>query len=190
VSAYFLVGIFVSPCIGLLADRIGRKRVLVPALGIFSLTGPAGYVAPDYLALLVLRGIQGTAAALFVTTVTVVDDLFEDARRNASLGANIAVLSVGAAVFPTLGGALAAVAWNAPFLMYALGLPVALFALWVLEDAPSGHRGRSPPGKFQPQSQHVLSLGDQSVTRRCFRRFRQPGGQCSDCCSQGNGGRQ
>lgn len=141
VSAYFLIGIVVSPFIGVLADRIGRKRVLVPALVVFSLAGLAGYLAPDYLTLLVLRAVQGTAAAaLFVTTVTIIGDLFEGARRNAVLGANIAVLSLGAAVFPILGGALAAVAWNTPFLAYALGLPVALFALWALEDTPSDHR--------------------------------------------------
>ena len=151
VSAYFLVGIIVSPFIGLLADRIGRKRVLVPALVIFSLTGLAGYVAPDYLALLVLRGIQGTAAAaLFVTTVTIIGDLFEGARRNAVLGANIAALSLGAAVFPVLGGALAAVAWNTPFLAYALGLPVALFALWALDDAPSDHRETTTEERGEP----------------------------------------
>ena len=144
VSAYFLVGIVVSPFIGLLTDRVGRKRVLVPALVIFSLAGLAGYLAPDYLTLLVLRAVQGTAAAaLFVTTVTIIGDLFEGSRRNAVFGANIAVLAVGAAVFPILGGALAAVAWNTPFLAYALGLPVALFALWALEDAPNSHLGKT-----------------------------------------------
>ncbi|WP_435345834.1 MFS transporter [Haloarchaeobius sp. HRN-SO-5] len=135
VSAYFVVGILVSPFVGLLADRVGRKRVLVPALVVFSLTGLAGFFAPTYTTLLVLRGVQGTAAAaLFVTTVTIIGDVFDGVHRNAVLGANVAVLSLGAAAFPVLGGALAAVAWNAPFVAYALGLPVALFASVVLEE--------------------------------------------------------
>ena len=135
VSAYFVVGILVSPFVGLLADRVGRKRVLVPALAVFSLSGLAGYAAPDYAALLALRAVQGTAAAaLFVTTVTIIGDAFEGTRRNAVLGANVAALSVGAAVFPVLGGALVAVSWNTPFLAYALGLPVALFAHLALEE--------------------------------------------------------
>jgi MFS family permease len=135
VSAYFVVGVVVSPFIGVLADRIGRKRVLVPALVVFSLTGLAGYLAPNYTTLLALRAVQGTAAAaLFVTTVTIIGDVFEGVRRNAVLGVNVAVLSLGAAAFPVLGGALAAVAWNTPFLAYALGIPVAAFALVALEE--------------------------------------------------------
>lgn len=141
VSAYFVVGIGVSPFIGLLADRLGRKRVLVPALVVFSLTGLAGYLAPDYPTLLALRAVQGTAAAaLFVTTVTIIGDIFEGVRRNAVLGVNVAVLSLGAAAFPVLGGALATVAWNTPFLAYALGIPVAAFALVALEEP-----GRTAP---------------------------------------------
>lgn len=148
VSTYFLVGIFVSPFIGLLADRIGRKRVLVPALIVFSLTGLAGYLAPNYLTLLALRAVQGTAAAaLFVTTVTVIGDTFEGARRNAVLGANVAALSLGAALFPILGGVLAAVAWNAPFLAYGLVLPVALFALWGLDDSSTRRRETTSEGQ-------------------------------------------
>lgn len=143
VSAYFLVGIVVSPFLGLLADRVGRKRVLVPALVVFSLAGLAGYLAPTYPVLLGLRVIQGTAAAaLFVTTVTIIGDAFEGVERNAVLGVNVAVLSLGAAVFPVLGGALAAVAWNVPFLAYALGFPVALVAWLVLEE-PAEPRDRS-----------------------------------------------
>ncbi len=135
VSAYFVVGILVSPFVGHLADRVGRKRVLVPALVVFSLAGLAGYAAPNYPTLLALRAIQGTAAAaLFVTTVTLIGDAFEGVRRNAVLGVNVAVLSLGAAAFPVLGGALAVVSWNTPFLAYALGFPVAAFAYVALVD--------------------------------------------------------
>lgn len=142
VSAYFAVGIVVSPFIGLLADRFGRKRVLVPALVVFSVTGLASFLAPTYASLLGLRAVQGTAAAaLFVTTVTVVGDAFEGVQRNAVLGVNVAVLSLGAAAFPVLGGALAAVAWNTPFLAYAAGLPVALFA-WLALEEPATPRTR------------------------------------------------
>ena len=140
VSAYFVVGVVVSPLVGVIADRVGRKRVLVASLFGFALAGGAAAFAPTFEALLVLRALQGTAAAgLFITTVTLVGDVFEGPQRNAVLGINVAVLSTGAALFPILGGALVAVAWNVPFLLYLLAIPVGLFAVLVLEE-PSVER--------------------------------------------------
>ncbi|WP_306060357.1 MFS transporter [Natronococcus wangiae] len=144
VSTYFLVGIVLSPFIGILADRTGRKRVLVAGLLAFGALGGAMAIAPTFEALLALRIAQGTAAAaIFITTVTMVGDAFEGAQRNAVLGANVAVLSATAALFPVLGGALAGVAWNAPFLAYLAAIPIAAFAQGGLEepDRPAGERG-------------------------------------------------
>lgn len=142
VSAYFLTGIALSPFLGVLADRFGRRRVLVCSLFTFGLAGGVTVFAPDFATVVALRVIQGTAAAgLFVTTVTVVGDAFDGIQRNAVLGANVAVLSAGAAVFPVVGGALATVAWNAPFVAYLLALPVGLFAALALPEPP---RERAP----------------------------------------------
>ena len=143
VSVYFLTGIVLSPFLGLLADSAGRKRVLVPSLAVFSLAGGAIAFAPDFRVVLAVRLVQGTAAAgIFVTTVTLIGDAFEGVRRNAVLGVNTSVLAAGAAVYPLLGGYLATVSWNAPFLAYLLGLPVAVFAWVALEEtAGDGRRG-------------------------------------------------
>jgi len=140
ISTYFLTGIVLSPLIGLLADRVGRRTVLVPSLFVFSLTGAPLAVAPTFEWVLAIRIVQGTAAAgIFIVTVTLIGDAFEGVQRNAVLGANIAVLSAGAAVYPLVGGALTGLAWNAPFLAYLVGLPVALYAYLSLEE-PAGER--------------------------------------------------
>ncbi|RBI64694.1 MFS transporter [halophilic archaeon] len=135
VSTYFLVGIVLSPFIGILADRIGRKRVLVTGLLAFGVLGGAMVIAPTFEVLLALRIVQGTAAAaIFITTVTIVSDAFEGVQRNAVLGANVAVLSATAALFPVLGGILAGIAWNAPFLAYLVAIPIAVFAQVALDE--------------------------------------------------------
>ncbi|MFD1512633.1 MFS transporter [Halomarina rubra] len=144
VSAYFLTGILLSPFIGALTDRIGRRRVLVGSLVLFGVTGGAIAVAPTFDVVVGLRIVQGTAAAgIFVTTVTLIADAYEGAQRNAVLGANIAVLSLGAAVFPVVGGALVALSWNAPFVLYLVALPMALLAWVTLEESAvvDGARG-------------------------------------------------
>ncbi|WP_255198639.1 MFS transporter [Halorarius litoreus] len=143
VSAYFVVGIVVSPFIGILADRFGRRRVLVPSLLLFGLAGGATVLATDFTTVLVLRAIAGTAAAgIFVTTVTIVGDAFEGVQRNAVLGVNTAVLSAGAAIFPIVGGALVAVSWETPFLSYLLALPLAGVAAVALEEPERARSAR------------------------------------------------
>lgn len=146
ITSYFLVGIVLSPFIGALADRIGRRRVLVGSLLVFGLAGGIIALAPSYGVVLAIRVVQGTAAAgIFVSTVTIIGDAFEGVQRNAVLGVNNAVLSAGAAAYPLVGGVLAAIAWNAPFLAYLAALPVAVVAAVVLEETPSSRtvRGRA-----------------------------------------------
>ncbi len=140
VSGYFLVGIALSPFLGILADRIGRKRVLVAGLLTFGLVGGAIAFAPTFDVVLALRVVQGTgAAAIFITTVTIIGDTFEGVQRTAVLGVNIAVLSAGAALYPVLGGFLVTVAWYAPFLAYFAAVPLALLvALFLDVPGPSG----------------------------------------------------
>jgi len=136
VSAYFLTGILLSPFIGALTDRIGRRHVLVGSLLVFGVTGGAIALAPTFDVVVALRVVQGTAAAgIFVTTVTLIADAYEGAQRNAVLGANVAVLSLGAAVFPVVGGAAVAFSWNAPFALYLVAVPMALVAWRTLDPS-------------------------------------------------------
>ncbi|WP_224449493.1 MFS transporter [Haloprofundus salilacus] len=133
ITVYFLTGIVLSPFIGMLADRVGRRRVLVVSLFVFGLSGGAVYVAGDFATVLALRLVGGTAAAgVFITTVTIIGDAFDGVQRNAVLGANTAVLSAGAAAFPIVGGALVAYGWNVPFLAYLLAVPLAVVAWYAL----------------------------------------------------------
>jgi MFS family permease len=138
--AIVVPGIFLSPLVGLLTDQLGRRRVLLSSLVLWSLAGGGITIGPPFWLVIVLRLVQGVAlAGLGITTITLISDVFEGVQRNAVFGVNTAILSVGAAAFPVLGGALVAVSWNAPFAMFLLGLPVALFALIVL-DEPVGER--------------------------------------------------
>jgi MFS family permease len=144
VSAYFLPGVVLAPAVGTAAERLGPRRVLPASLVAFGATGGAIAAAETFPVVLALRIAQGVAATgVFVTAVVVVAARFEGAARTAALGWNVAALSAGAAVYPTVGGALAGVAWDAPFLVYLFAVPAGAVA-WVGlagETARSG-RGR------------------------------------------------
>ena len=107
---------------------------------VFGLSGVPLVFAPNFETVLGVRVVQGIAAAgIFITTVTIVGDAFGGTQRNAVLGVNNAALSIGSMAFPVLGGALVAIAWNAPFAAYLIALPIGLVALRYL-DEPDGER--------------------------------------------------
>jgi ACDE family multidrug resistance protein len=105
ITVFTLPGIVLTPVLGVLSDRYGRKKILVPALLLF---GVAGALARRFELLLALRFFQGMgAAALGTLNVTVIEDMYGGRERSAALGYNSSVLSVGTASYPAIGGALA-----------------------------------------------------------------------------------
>ena len=61
VAAGTLPGIVMAPVIGVLADRFGRRAVLVPCLVAFGTFGLLSALAPTFPTLLALRLLQGSA---------------------------------------------------------------------------------------------------------------------------------
>jgi len=142
-SAFTLPGILMGPVAGVLADRYGRRVVVVPSLVIYGITGGAVLLANQLWTVLALRVVQGSAAAALITlAITLVGDAFEGSQRNAIMGLNGAVLSVGTGLYPLFGGALSAIDWRAPFALYLVGVPVGLFAYRTLEE-PTRERASS-----------------------------------------------
>jgi MFS family permease len=139
VTLYALPGILLAPVIGVLADRVGRRYVLSGCLLVFGLAGTAIAFTSEFAVALGLRVVQGFAAGsvLSALAMTVVGDRYEGARHDSVMGVTSAALSLGTAVYPVVGGFLAARAWNAPFLTYALALPVAGLVFWTLDEADS-----------------------------------------------------
>ena len=137
VTVYSVPGIVSAPVAGVLADRVGRKRVLVPTLNVFGVAGAACALARSFPLLLALRAIQGLAAAPLVgLAVTIIGDRYEGRARATAIGYNATALNVGTAAYPAVGGALAAFAWFWPFALPLLALPVAAAVAWGLEAPP------------------------------------------------------
>lgn len=72
ITAFTLPGIALTPVLGALSDRHGRKKILAPALLLFGLAGGLCVFARSFELLLALRFLQGMgASALGTLNVTV-----------------------------------------------------------------------------------------------------------------------
>ena len=142
VAAASLPGVVVAPIIGFAADRFGRRAVVLPCLVVFGLGGLAGMAAQSFTFLLAARFVQGFGAAGLVNlAVVMIGDLHEDpVRRAEAIGRNGAVLTVGLAVLPAVGGAVVAIGgWRASFGLYAIAFLVAAAVARVLPGGrPAG----------------------------------------------------
>ncbi|MGB5985023.1 MAG: MFS transporter, partial [Desulfobacterales bacterium] len=97
-ALFTLPGLVLTPVLGVLADRYGRKRILGPALLLFGLAGFASGFARSFEMMLALRFLQGCgAASLGALNVTLIGDLFKAGERGRMMGYNNSVLSLGTA---------------------------------------------------------------------------------------------
>ncbi|ADU63875.1 MAG: MFS transporter [Pseudodesulfovibrio sp.] len=163
ISAFTLPGALFAPLVGILADRLGRKAVLVPGLFIFGVFGFACFFAENIEQLLVLRFCQGIGASpLGVLYGTIIGDLYQGRDRGRAMGYNASVLSMGTAGFPAIGGVLAMLGWQYPFILPLLAIPLGLTVLARL-DAPepksSGSFGEYLAGAWvRIKTRQVLAL--------------------------------
>ncbi|WP_251341951.1 MFS transporter [Haloplanus halophilus] len=135
ITAYTLPGVVVTPFVGLVADRFGRRRVVIPLLFLFAAAGTGVAFARTFAEVLALRLLQGVGASALITlAVTLIGDVYDGRRRDAVMGLNGSTIGTGAAFYPLLGGALAGIRWSAPFLFFGVAALVGVFAAAVLTE--------------------------------------------------------
>ncbi|MCF8302306.1 MAG: MFS transporter [Bacteroidales bacterium] len=143
ITVFTLPGIVLTPLLGVLADRYGRKTILVPSLLLFGVAGTACFFTTDYTWLLFFRFLQGSgAASLGSLNGTLIGDIYPDEQRATVMGYNGSVLSMGTASYPAIGGLLALLGWHFPFALPVLALPIAFVVLYKL-DNPEPRNGQN-----------------------------------------------
>src|SRR5579872_4503688 len=116
---------------GALGDRIGAKRVFIAGFAIFTTASLACALAPNSVALVVARAVQGLGAAVLVpNSLALLNHAYQDQRaRGRAVGIWAAGASVALTAGPLAGGALIAlVGWRSIFLV---NLPIGLAGLWL-----------------------------------------------------------
>lgn len=128
-GAVAIPGVFLAAFIGYLADRYGRREVIRASLVIFGVFGLALFFARDFRLLLLFRLLQGFGTSgLLSLGVVVIGDVFTGSDRRWAMGLNLAALTGVTTLAPIVGGALAEGGAFRPFLLYALAIPVWIWA--------------------------------------------------------------
>jgi MFS family permease len=134
IAVFSFPGILVTPFLGVIADRWGRKKIIIPSLMLFGIAGGLCFFVRDFKLLLILRLIQGVGVApLGSLTVTIIGDLYSRKELVAAMGYNSSVRSIGSASYPAIGGALAMMGWHYPFILPVIAVPIGFLVLFNLK---------------------------------------------------------
>src|SRR4051812_7012458 len=123
-----------------LGDRLGRRRVMIAGLSLFTLASIASALSTSSEALIAARTVQGLgAAAIMPLSLTLLASAVPEKMRAAAIGIWGGVSGLGVALGPVVGGAVVeGVSWQA---IFWLNVPVALVALPLLVFAVRESKG-------------------------------------------------
>jgi predicted MFS family arabinose efflux permease len=135
ISAYTISTAIFALVIGHFIDRVNRKNLLVPCLVIYGLTGLVSYFTSDLQSLILLRFIQGIGVAGMTSLpMMVIADVYKGHKSLYAMNKVSMALAIGSVSAPLIGGGLANLGWNYPFLFYVLSLPLAFVAMAFLPE--------------------------------------------------------
>jgi DHA1 family bicyclomycin/chloramphenicol resistance-like MFS transporter len=152
VITFYLLGFGVAQILwGPLADRYGRKRLLVAALLLYGAFGLVAGLASSFTLLLTARMLQGAAAAASrVLVVAVVRDLYQGSAMARVMSLTMIVFMIVPVLAPAFGQAVLSVGeWRHIFI--GLGVYGAFLATWTLLRLPE---------TLAPENRRSLSFGN------------------------------
>ena len=104
ISIYLVAITSIMPLMGNLSDSLGRKKIFLISLILFTASSLACGLAPNILSLVVFRFFQGVGGASFLPTAAgIVSDQFPEHRERA-IGLFTSINQLGGIVGPNLGG--------------------------------------------------------------------------------------
>ncbi|UXN72670.1 MFS transporter [Devosia sp. A8/3-2] len=143
-GGYLAVTAAVQLGVGPLADRIGRRPVLLVALAVFTLASLGCAMAQNVWMLLAFRMLQAAVVSGYVLSLAIVRDTNEGGDAARLLGRISMAMALAPMLGPMLGSVLdAAFGWRMIFVLYAVAGAGLLCPAWTDVGKPSGLRPRA-----------------------------------------------
>lgn len=159
ITAYMLPFAFFALVHGPLSDALGRRRVVIGGLVLYTIGSIGCFLAPTFGTLLAFRVLQGMAAGTGPSVSrAVVRDLFEGAAAQKLMSSMVMVFSLAPAIAPVLGGWVhVALGWRWVFgMLVVLGMILLLAcALLFPETHPPSKRSHFHPVSLVKSAWHV-----------------------------------
>lgn len=132
VTAYLLTATVATPLYGKLSDIHGRRVMLLTAVAVFSAASVACALAPNLLALIIARAVQGLGGGgLISLSQTIIADLVSPRERGRYQAQIAGVFAASSIAGPVLGGLFAQyLDWT---LIFWINLPIGVAALLITE---------------------------------------------------------
>ena len=132
---------------GRAGDLIGRKRVFLVGVVVFTVASLLNGLAPSSEALILFRGLQGLGAALIApAALSIITTTFEEgAERTKAMGVWAAIAVGGGAVGLVLGGVLTT-AFSWPWIFYVnvpVGIAVFIASMRIVPESKDEHAHKS-----------------------------------------------
>lgn len=143
IIAYTITLTVLVPVFGRISDVLGRKRLFIAGVILFTAASLAAGLSPTILWLIIFRIVQGCGGALITANVlAIITDVFPPGKRGAAMGIQAIIISAGGAFGPTVGGILIThLSWRAVFFVNVpIGILSAVVAVRVLPSLKSQRR--------------------------------------------------
>lgn len=130
VIAYLLAITTLIVSVGRLGDLVGRRRLMLAGLLLFTLASALCGMANELWLLIVARAVQGLgAAAMMALTMAFVGDIVPKEKTGSAMGLLGTMSAIGTALGPSLGGLLiAGLGWQSIFF---INVPLGMLSLWL-----------------------------------------------------------
>ncbi|MEB3210646.1 MAG: MFS transporter [Leptolyngbyaceae bacterium] len=155
VSIHALAIALFTPVFGIIADRIGKLKVLIPALIIYSIFGVAGAFIPHLGPLLAARvGLGVSSAGIAAASIGLLGTMYDGEARTRILGYATSAMTTASILIPLVGGWVGSFDWHYAFYLYGFGVPTAIASVLILREG----RSKSSSMVDTSQNKQLLSV--------------------------------